>query len=465
MYAKKRRFAGFSLIEVLLVVFVISIVILTFYSTLSVGTATIFNASRRFNAMSIAKARMEEYRNTPYTLLGNVSGSPAGDIPQEEYIDTDSGRYHLFTSIAYFDDDYDGSGGSDANGVITDYKTIQVTVKWGAETDSQSVFMSSYFVPVGIESLVPHTGVLIINVKDSSDHPIENAKLKITDASAYHPYSKWYDNNPTIKTNAQGQFMDLAAWEDGTPRYAIEVYKTGYKTVVTYPPYPTSPFYPIDGHVSILQGQVTQKDIVMEESSDLHVISADAGGGTVDEADFHLSGGRSLGTFPGGAKKYDMDADYSTDASGEADVDDISWGEYVVSATGETDDDFLLYRLDAPKYPYSNTFVLDPGSEKDVTVLLAPKSRPSVIFTVNDSVSGLGIEGISIRLSASPEYDATVESDVFGRAYFPPDKDDPLEEGDYSLEVDGSAVGYGDDSDTVTVGGSLSQEDIILTES
>lgn len=418
MYGKKRRFSGFSFVEVLLVVFVLSVIILTFYSTLSVGTATIFNASQRFSAMSIAKARMEEYRNTPYTLLGNVNGSPAGDIPQDEYIVTSSGRFHLFTSIAYVDDPFDDTGDDDANGIITDYKNIQVTVKWGAETDSQSVFMSSYFVPVGIESIVPHTGVLIINIKNSSDEPIENAKLKITDLSAYQPYSKWYDENPTIKTNAQGQFMDLAAWEDGTPRYSIEVYKTGYKTVVTYPPYPTSSFYPIDGHVSILQGQVTQKDIVMEESSDLRIISADAGGGSVEDAGFHLLGGRSLGNFPDGTKKYDMDDDYSTDASGEADIEDLSWGEYVVSVIDDTEDDYFLYRLDDAKYPRSDTLSLDPGATKDVTMLLAPKSRPSVIVSVKDSVTGLEVEGASVRLSASPEYDTTLESDIFGRVYF-----------------------------------------------
>lgn len=466
-FLSSRFLKGISIIEVLLLVFILSVIVLSFYSALSTGTYTALNASRRLSAVSVAKEKMEQYRNMPYADLGNINGSPAGNIPQEEYAAMPNGRFHIFTSISYVDDDFDGSGAGDANGVITDYKNVQVTVKWAGESNTETVSLSSYFVPIGIESLVANSGVLIVNVKDSSDQPISHAKLRITDPDAYHPYSKIYENNPTIQTDSDGQFIDLAAWEDGQPRYKIEAYKDGYKPVTTYAPYPTSSFFPVDSHVSILQGQVTQKDIVMERSSSVVIKSIEPNGEQVSSVQFHMTGGRTLGTLPLGTKKYDYDEDVVTNGTSELSIADLSWGKYSMYLRGTTDTNYVLYRLDQISYPDPNAFSLGPGENRTVNMLLAPKSKPSLLVSFVDQNSGTAIEGMNVRLSASTEtfsFDASSVTDEFGKVYFSTDKDMPLESAEYTLEASGESIGYGEFDEQVEVNASLVEKNITMTE-
>jgi len=85
MNEKKYRMAhisdgipAFTLIEALVVLFVFSLITLTFYSVFTLGGAYIIESKNRLRAVSLANEKMEIIRNLEYDDIGVVGGIPDG---------------------------------------------------------------------------------------------------------------------------------------------------------------------------------------------------------------------------------------------------------------------------------------------------------------------------------------------------------------------------------------------------
>jgi prepilin-type N-terminal cleavage/methylation domain-containing protein len=81
--AKKR--GGFSLIEVLITIFILGVVCITLISVFIYGFNLLQKTKKVAMATEIAQAEVEFYRNTPYATIRAISlGSPQNLLPESQ---------------------------------------------------------------------------------------------------------------------------------------------------------------------------------------------------------------------------------------------------------------------------------------------------------------------------------------------------------------------------------------------
>jgi len=194
--------------------FVFTVVAMTFSQAWVVGTQLIFEVRNRLGATSVAAEKMEIIRNLAYASVGtktpNASGGwnygiPPGDILQDETVNANSRTYRVHTFVQYIDDSFDGLVNSPTPDIVpNDYKKAFVTVSWGNGGPTQRVEESSIFVPQGVEQNVGG-GVLSLNALDQAGIGIPGATLHIVNTKT----------SPTINvtattdsTNAPGARVD-----------------------------------------------------------------------------------------------------------------------------------------------------------------------------------------------------------------------------------------------------------------
>jgi len=141
-----------SLIELVVGVALLLTVFLALFGILRASLALSSLAKAKAVAVELASSQMEYLRSVPYSSLGTVGGTPNGLIPSVATSTVGGAAYPVYTTIRYVDDPADGSGGSDANNVTTDYKKAQVTVRYTANGHENSLTLVSNFAPNGMET-------------------------------------------------------------------------------------------------------------------------------------------------------------------------------------------------------------------------------------------------------------------------------------------------------------------------
>ena len=95
---------GTSIIEALVLIFVFSVAILSFYSVFTVGVRYILSSKNKILAVSLANQEMEKLRNLPYDKLGLKNGTPLGDIDQEKNVAVGDKTFLVRTFILFDDE-------------------------------------------------------------------------------------------------------------------------------------------------------------------------------------------------------------------------------------------------------------------------------------------------------------------------------------------------------------------------
>lgn len=450
---KSKNRSGFTFIESLVLLFVVSVVIATFYSVFTVGTKHIIESKNRLGAISLANQEMEILRNLAYDDVAVAGGSPSGSIDPDKYETVNTRTFHILTDIKYFDDPFDGvKDGTPDDTIDNDYKTARITVKWGKETDSQQVYLAATFVPPGVETSAGG-GTLVINVTDSGGQGVSSTSV--------HLFNSETGTNHNTVTDADGHLALPGTQEASLNTYEITLAKSNYETVSTLPPFPTTSYHPDEIHASVSEGALTQKDITIDLLSDAELTMADPLGNVVGSIEFNLLGGRILGTENGsGDSVYNYDQSSTSDAAGKKLIEDISPGRYKLKLEGAADTDYTLFKVDPGSDDNSDDFVLLAGVSIGVDVIIADKSIPSFIILVTDDEDGC-IENASVKLvNAVQGYDVTLTTDKYGKAYFPHNAATPLQNDNYNLTI--SATGFNGDNSVVPIN-NLTNQIIELT--
>lgn len=457
------RIHGFTLIEALTLLFIFSVITVTFYSTWSLGTRHMLDARNRLGAAALANQKMEMVRSLDYDIIGTkhwngsawVYGIPGGDILEDETVAASNFTYDVHTSIEYVDDPYDGTFGGTPNDLApTDYKSVRIAVSWGDGGSAHEVVTFATVSPEGVEA-ASNTGALSINVLDATGAGIPNATVRVVNAGLGVDF--------TDITDATGNLMRLGAAPDDQD-YEIIVTKAGHYGVRTYPAAPASSFDPLNLHASVVAGAVNQKSLVMDAEADLTIATEDPFGTAIPDIDFSLEGGQQLGTVVLSdplEPVYAFSVTDDTGGSGSITYPDESYGQYLFTLdAGETGYE-IFHGSDAAD-PDEETITVLPGETKTATIVLLDKAFGSLLVTVTDDVSGAPIDGASVRLTnAGLVYDATVTANANGQAFFPTALP-ALSAGTYDIEV--SASGYATDTGTVGIAGNaLEKESITLT--
>jgi hypothetical protein len=432
--------SGFMLIEALTVLFIFSLITVTFYSVYSVGLRYIQDAKNRLGALSVANERMEIVRNLKYDNIGTVGGTISGNIPQDQDISENTKHYHIHTQVSYVDDPFDGIGYADT-AWFEDFKKVIITVSWTGAQGTEEVELVSRFVPPGKE--VPHVGDGILSVNIFSDQPggagIPNARVQIINPDT--------GINTYEETDATGNVTFMGSTvRDSIQKYQITVTKSGYETVATMPPYPETPYEPIDVHASVVTGTINVKNIVQNELVNLRISSVDYLDQPISGANFQLIGGRKLGTdmltIPP-TPIYNFNENGVTDSDGEKLFSAISPGDYIFSLVDATLSDYEIIDTN-PDTPFS---LMSADETLDFKVKLASKTATALLVTVVSS-DGAVIPGATVRLTNALGYDQQLTATSEGRVFFPVSADLFLA-GEYTLKI--TAEGFSDSESVVTI--------------
>lgn len=439
MKNKAKNKTGFSLVEVLVVVFIASVVFTSFYTVSTVGTKYIIEAKNRLAAVALLNEKMEIIRNLEYGKVGTQESIDIpGNIPQDEEVTANGHVYQVSTSVRYFDDVMDGTiETTPVDAIPNDYKIVSITVSWtGINGQTQSVSSSSRFVPQGLETNVGGSPLSINVIDGETLLPIPNAIVHITNTSTSPQI------NDTIQTDNEGHIILPAARISSDNHLVIT--KNGYETVQTLDASPT--FTPVYGHVSVVAGFLNTYNYFQNRLSRLTIKTIDYQNNPVGNIGFSIGGGKVIGHDEFGSNVFNMpNTTGTTDVtSGEKSYSDISSGSYAITVSPNLQYEFIDYE------PSTNPFFLAPGSDSIFAVRLADKNLNALFLEVKDSdASHAPIAGARVTLSDGGTDIFTDKLSSLRGVVFYPDGSQLLENKEYTLKVE--ADGYAQNSGTVTI--------------
>lgn len=448
---------GISIIEALILIFVFSVVTISFYSVFSVGSRYILSSKNKILAIALANAEIEKLRNLPYDDVALQGGIPSGPIDPDKTVSVEGKSFHVTTDIRYYDDPDDGVfGGSPNDNVPNDYKVVEVFIYWGGETESERSALSSRFVPPGVENSVGG-GTFSINAIDYAGNPVSTVAVNI-----YNDQLSPVINYNT-HTDSNGNLLLQGVPADNIQNYRITMSKSGYETVVTYSPL-TAGFIPEDPHSNIIAGALNEKTIIFDLLSDLSFDSKDFFGTDIADVGFTLIGGRRLddGTVSPGVYTYDQ-VD-STNSSGEFSVDNINPGKYILSNFSFASGNYRFLKVETGDDLNNSAVNLLPGDDFNSNLIFADQDLDSAYIKVKDSNTDSVIAGAGVKLSNTTlGYEVTRVTDKYGYVYFPESLTAPLQNGEvYDVEV--TATTYNTDTSTITIN-KLTDKEVALTSS
>lgn len=265
-FNKKNRRGAFTLIEVLVSLFILSVVMTGIYQLIIYSLAITSDNQHYVEAIAIANQKMEQIRNMPYDDVGTIFGSPHGDINDYETI-VRNGSYVVHTVIQFFDDPYDGTLDLDTDDVFTDYKKITINVSWNTKMGVKSIDVFSRVIPPTEENLAGY-GLLKLFVVDSNGSAISGATVHIENTEINPPMSVDYTSDSIGKISVPV----LPAFQS----YKIVVSKNGYSSDETYSISELNPS-PIKKNLSVVENRKTEDSFSIDLLSHLNirVVSAD----------------------------------------------------------------------------------------------------------------------------------------------------------------------------------------------
>ena len=401
-------------------------------------------SKNRLGALALANEKMEIIRNLKYDSIGTQSGIPSGNIPQNEDVTVNGKAYHVTTFIQYIDDSLDGIALADTNGITNDYKRVKITISWkGANNISQEIFLVSRFVPPGIEKAVSG-GTLFINVVNNvngSTVGVPQSTVHIVNNNVSPAV------NITVDTDNSGNLIFPGA-KASVLKYQITLTKSDYETVTTIDPNSVT-YVPTDQNATVIDKGLTQKTITQNKLANLKVTTRDYLNNSLPNVNFHITGGRALGTnnkVNPYVTIYNIDQDSVTNSSGEKDFNNISPGPFSLTPKGSLSGYTFVTTDPAPTAV--SPPVLSAGGSLTIKMKFAANNVNALIVKVTSKKSGSIITGAQVKLTNASGYDQTVTTLGDGIAFFPLDTT-PLVAGSYTVLV--KATGFKDNSSSITV--------------
>lgn len=255
---KKSKKNGFTLIEVLISLSIISLLMIGLYGLTQLSLRITADNSYIVEATEIANQKMEMIRNMRYDDVGTLTGSPRGIIEEYETISR-NGIFNVHTMVIFYDDPYDGTLAMGTDDVFIDYKIATIDVSWQGRFGPKKISIFSKIVPNTQETLAGY-GLLKLITVDAGGAIVPNATIHIENSS------------PSISadyiSDTDGQF-DLALLPD-FEGYEVTVSKAGYAAEKTYAR-DTINLNPTKPNLSIYEGAKTEESFSIDRLADLTI--------------------------------------------------------------------------------------------------------------------------------------------------------------------------------------------------
>jgi type II secretory pathway pseudopilin PulG len=385
---------GFTIIELLVTLFIFSLLVTGFVGVFSAMARTAKLARQKTVLSSLASQYLEGIRNLPYSQVGTVHGVPGGSLPDcpvsqqpscpNAYTQTvENVPYKIYYEATWIDDPADGL----ATGTVpvdlnpTDYKQVKMDIL-NTLTGEITNFVTTV-TPKGLEG-ASNTGVLWIKIFDSNGQPVSGASISLTGVSNGVILSLLSDNT--------GQWEQVGL-PPGTNAYHVVVTKSGYSTDQTYPitgqnPNPTKP------DPTILAEKVTQVSFQIDLLSNLTIKTLDNQCHNLNGIGVSVQGSKLIGTSPNVYKfnqtKTSGPAAYP---AGQIVFNNIEWDTYTPTLTSATLQNWNVMGTS----PIQKITVL-PNTSQTFTILLVPPSDNSLLVVVKDASTLAPLEGATVEL-------------------------------------------------------------------
>ncbi len=292
VFNKHNKRRGFLLIEAMIV----SAIMLIVFGGLLAGFRQSFdlisNSRAKLSALSLATSQMEFVRSLSYDAVGTVSGIPAGAMPQVSTTSLNKIDFTKTILIEYVDDDADGLGVADSNGITTDYKRVKVTLNWLYRGVAKELFLTTNIIPRSIETNMGG-GTLRVNVFDAGLVPLPGADVHLVNTTLVP------NIDITRTTDATG--IVLFGGAPAGADYQISVTAPGYSTDKTYIATTSIP-NPTNRPVAVLVGGISTMNFFIDRLSTVTIKTfATRSEATVTESFIDASGiATSTGTVVSG---------------------------------------------------------------------------------------------------------------------------------------------------------------------
>lgn len=462
---------AFSLVEILIVVFIMSVAFVSFYTVSTVGTKYIIESKNRLAAIALANEKMEIVRNMAYDDIGTVGGFVAGDIKPDEDVIANGRPYNVKTFIDYVDDALDQTDVNDENGIPNDYKTVKIIVSWtDSNGQTQEVSSLARFVPPGLETaIVPPGASWIMNVSENSGGSlvgVSGSEIHIVN----NDVSPAIDTNPPLTTNSDG-IVIIPSAPESAGGYQITVSKSGYETIETMDT--TATFTPVYPHASVALGSLNLYNVIQDQLSRLTIRTADYQDAPIGSINFSIAGGKLVGHESGvpvyhmssiaSSEVYGQQSDNgTTGASGTKIYDSLSPGSYMIEMNPSTQNGYDFIDFDPSVSPAALGSV-----SQTYTMRVAPSNVNALLIRITDddedAPSPVANATAKLTDAGSVEIFSGKTSSLRGIIFYP-DGATPLLAGNYTLEIE--AIGFVTKTEPVTIiDGDITEKDIQLTPS
>lgn len=384
---------GFTLIETLIALGIFLLVTLGVYEAFTTTLRVVQSTRTITIATTLANEQLEIIRNLPYDDVGVVSGIPNGVIPGVQTLVRDGVSFEVTTVIRNIDDPFDGQIGNIPNDLSpADYRLVELTIACDTCTNFSPLSFTSYVGPRGLETSSTN-GALFIQVFNADGVPIQGVDVHVENNQVIPSISI----DETTNNNGYLQIVDAPP---GVEAYEITVSKPGYSNDRTYTTGDVANPNPVKPHSTVLAQQLSELSFTIDETSDVNISSISDLCVPIANADFDLTGSKLIGINP---DVYKFTDSYSTNGSGELTIQDIEWDTYTLNVTDG------IYDLGGsiPVMP----FVINPGTDKNITLVLVPKNPNTLLVTVKDTSTQLPLSSASVRLEKNP-YDETLTTGV-----------------------------------------------------
>jgi len=391
----KKINVGFTLVEALVGTAVFIILAMSVYQAYLTTINTIRLSRTKITASALANEQFEIIRNLPYGDVGIINGLPSGKIPANQVLVRDNKEFTVKTTIRNIDDPFDGTlEGEPKDTSPADYKLVEVEINCQNCNNFSPLVLNTYIAPKSLESASTN-GALFIKVYDANGLPISGANVHIKNNQLYP------NLNINDVTNKDG-LLQIVDAPPGIEAYEIIVSKDNYTTEQTYSSEDPDNPNPKLIHATVLVQQLTQMSFNIDKVSLLNISSIDNTCKGIPNIDFSLQGLKLIGTNP---DVYKYTKTFTTNSAGLKTIGDLEWDTYNLTFASDSHD--LLGVIP------SSSFIINPGTEQNLKLIISPKNPKSLLITVNDAITNLPLSDARVNLTGL-EYDNTL---ITGRGF------------------------------------------------
>lgn len=397
----KRNEAGYTLVELLMIIAVLAILALGAFSLFISLLHSAIVAKRQAVASTLATNQMEYLKSLPYDNLAVTGGAIVSSttIPGTLTKKVDGITYTVTTNISYADDAYDGcgsyptqalkqqycrnypppSGAPSTDTNPADYKDVSVTV-----TDTSGLHLASLDSQIAalVAETASNTGALFVKVVDGSGNPLTGATVNVVNSTVSPAVSV----SDVTDENGIVIFYDLPPSTTGY-KYQISGSKTGYSSLTTIAPSGSlQPTYSSQNLLSQSSSYVTLT-LKQQGANSLVIETTNTAGVPLPLAKVYLKGGYKQYTATTDTSYYAIsspsDQRPTTDSSGLVALNNLVPGGYFfcgdAGATNCTVGGTTYYL--AAAVPYGGSSPLQPI----IVPTYDPDNPPATTFSYNSA--------------------------------------------------------------------------------